>query len=61
MKIDPTYFRPTEVDLLVGDASKAREVLGWTPKRSFAELVAEMMASDLADAKRDAASGKRTV
>src|SRR3954467_7789827 len=61
VKIDPTYFRPTEVDLLVGDASKAREVLGWTPKRSFAELVAEMMASDLADAKRDAASGKRTV
>ncbi|CUT14596.1 GDPmannose 46dehydratase EC 42147 [Bradyrhizobium sp.] len=61
VKIDSTYFRPTEVDLLVGDASKAREVLGWTPKRSFAELVAEMMASDLADAKRDAANGKRTV
>ena len=61
VKIDPTYFRPTEVDLLVGDASKAREVLGWTPKRSFAELVAEMMASDLAEAKRDAAGGKRTV
>jgi GDPmannose 4,6-dehydratase len=61
VKIDPTYFRPTEVDLLVGDASKAREVLGWTPKRTFAELVAEMMASDLASAKRDAGSGKRTV
>jgi GDPmannose 4,6-dehydratase len=61
VKIDPTYFRPTEVDLLIGDASKARQVLGWTPKRSFAELVAEMMASDLADAKRDAASAKRTV
>ncbi|MET4221774.1 GDPmannose 4,6-dehydratase [Bradyrhizobium sp. LB8.2] len=61
VKIDPTYFRPTEVDLLVGDASKAREVLGWTPKRSFAELVAEMMASDLAVAKRDATSGKRSV
>jgi len=61
VKIDPTYFRPTEVDLLVGDASKAREVLGWTPKRSFAQLVEEMMASDLAEAKRDAASGKRTV
>jgi GDPmannose 4,6-dehydratase len=61
VKIDPSYFRPTEVDLLVGDASKAREVLGWKPKRSFTELVAEMMASDLADAKRDAASGKRTV
>ena len=61
VKIDPTYFRPTEVDLLVGDASKARQVLGWKPKRNFAELVAEMMASDLADAKRDVANGKRTV
>jgi GDPmannose 4,6-dehydratase len=61
VKIDPTYFRPTEVDLLIGDASKARDVLGWKPKRSFAELVAEMMASDLAEAKRDAANGKRTV
>ena len=61
VKIDPTYFRPTEVDLLVGDASKAREVLGWTPKRSFADLVAEMVASDLAEAKRDVSSGKRTV
>ena len=61
VKIDPTYFRPTEVDLLIGDASKAREVLGWTPKRTFAELVAEMMSSDLAEAKRDAGHGKRTV
>ncbi|RXT46651.1 GDP-mannose 4,6-dehydratase, partial [Bradyrhizobium betae] len=61
VKIDPTYFRPTEVDLLIGDASKARDVLGWKPKRSFAQLVEEMMASDLADAKRDAANGKRSV
>jgi GDPmannose 4,6-dehydratase len=61
VKIDPTYFRPTEVELLIGDASKARDVLGWKPKRSFAELVAEMMASDLAEAKRDAANGQRTV
>ncbi|TWI73658.1 GDPmannose 4,6-dehydratase [Bradyrhizobium huanghuaihaiense] len=61
VKIDPTYFRPTEVDLLIGDASKAREVLGWTPKRTFAELVAEMMRSDLAEAKRDAGHGKPTV
>src|SRR3954471_24335387 len=61
VKVDPTYFRPTEVDLLVGDASQAREVLGWTPKRSFAQLVEEMVASDLADAKRDAASDKRSV
>ncbi|OSJ18554.1 GDP-mannose 4,6-dehydratase [Bradyrhizobium canariense] len=61
LRIDRTYFRPSEVDLLVGDASKAREVLGWRPKRSFAELVAEMMASDLAVAKRDATRGKRSV
>ena len=61
VKIDPTYFRPTEVDLLIGDASKAREVLGWKPKRSFAQLVEEMMANDLAEAKRDAAHGKRSV
>ena len=61
VKIDPTYFRPTEVDLLVGDASKARKVLGWKPKRTFAQLVEEMVASDLAEAKRDIANGKRTV
>ncbi|MGX1325068.1 GDPmannose 4,6-dehydratase [Bradyrhizobium sp. USDA 377] len=61
VKIDPTYFRPTEVDLLIGDASKAREVLGWTPKRTFTELVAEMMGSDLAEAKRDAGHGQHSV
>ena len=47
--------RPTEVDLLIGDASKAREQLGWKPKTSFAQLVKEMVASDLAIAKREAA------
>jgi GDPmannose 4,6-dehydratase len=52
--IDPRYFRPAEVDTLLGDASKARERLGWEPKIGFAELVAEMMASDLALARRDA-------
>ncbi|SCB30836.1 GDPmannose 4,6-dehydratase [Bradyrhizobium shewense] len=61
VKIDPTYFRPTEVDLLVGDASKAREKLGWKPKRAFAQLVEEMMASDLAEAKWDAVHGKRSL
>ncbi|SDI50898.1 GDP-mannose 4,6-dehydratase [Bradyrhizobium sp. Rc2d] len=61
VRVDPTYFRPTEVDLLVGDASKARAALGWTPKRTFAQLVEEMVASDLAEAKRDMAGGKRTV
>lgn len=61
VKIDPAYFRPTEVDLLVGDASRARQVLGWKPKRSFIQLVGEMVASDLAEAKRDAAHEQRTL
>jgi len=47
VEIDPHYFRPTEVDRLVGDATKAREKLGWTHKTTFAQLVAEMVASDL--------------
>jgi GDPmannose 4,6-dehydratase len=47
VRIDPRYFRPTEVDELVGDPAKARARLGWAHKTSFAELVAEMVASDL--------------
>ena len=47
VKIDPRYFRPTEVDLLIGDPSKARSKLGWQHKVSFDELVAEMVAADL--------------
>lgn len=47
VRIDPRYFRPTEVDLLLGDPSKARRVLGWQHKVTFPELVAEMVASDL--------------
>jgi len=47
VKIDPRYFRPTEVDLLLGDPSKARKVLGWKHEISFPQLVKEMMASDL--------------
>jgi GDPmannose 4,6-dehydratase len=47
VEIDPHYFRPTEVDYLVGDATKAREKLGWSHQTSFAQLVAEMVASDL--------------
>ena len=46
--VDPVYFRPTEVDALVGDASKARRVLGWRPRTTFRELVAEMVRADLA-------------
>ena len=52
VEVDPAYFRPTEVDLLVGDPSKAREKLGWEHKISFDELVAEMVDSDLESARR---------
>jgi len=51
--VDPRYFRPTEVETLLGDASKAKEKLGWIPKISFHELVCEMMREDLKAAKRD--------
>jgi GDPmannose 4,6-dehydratase len=61
VRIDPAYFRPTEVDLLVGDASKVRDKLGWKPKRSFAGLVKEMVASDLAAARLEGANGKHAV
>ncbi|MFM1874730.1 MAG: hypothetical protein RL266_467 [Bacteroidota bacterium] len=47
VKVDPTYFRPAEVDTLIGDATKAKEKLGWQPKVTIQELVAEMVASDL--------------
>jgi len=51
--VDPRYFRPTEVETLLGDPSKAKEKLGWTPKTTFAELVAEMVREDLKTAERD--------
>ena len=47
VRVDPKYFRPTEVDLLIGDAAKAKEKLGWTPKIHFDQLVAEMVQADL--------------
>lgn len=53
VKVDPRYFRPTEVDTLLGDASKARKKLGWQPKISFDELVKEMTRADLQLAKKD--------
>ena len=53
IEIDPQYFRPTEVDRLLGDASKAREKLGWRPKTSLQDLVAEMVREDLKEAERD--------
>ncbi len=53
VRVDPRYFRPTEVETLLGDASKAKAKLGWTPKISFEELVAEMVREDLKSAERD--------
>jgi len=52
--VDPRYFRPTEVETLLGDASKAKRELGWEPRISFDELVREMVESDLKAAERDA-------
>ena len=54
IKIDARYFRPTEVDALLGDASKARRALGWEPQVSFDQLVEEMVREDVASAQRDA-------
>jgi len=49
VRINPKYYRPAEVDLLIGDASKARRVLGWTPKHSFQQLIEMMVDADLED------------
>jgi GDPmannose 4,6-dehydratase len=54
VRVDPRYFRPTEVETLLGDASKARAKLGWAPRITFEELVAEMVREDFRLAKRDA-------
>ena len=53
VKVDPRYFRPTEVETLLGDPSKARQKLGWTAKTAFKDLVAEMVREDLKSAERD--------
>jgi GDPmannose 4,6-dehydratase len=53
VKVDPRYFRPTEVETLLGDPTKAKQKLGWTPKISFEELVAEMVREDYKSAQRD--------
>ena len=53
VRVDPRYFRPTEVETLLGDATKAKVKLGWTPKTTFHELVAEMVQEDLKGAERD--------
>jgi len=54
VRVDPRYFRPTEVETLLGDAAKARARLGWVPRTTFAELVREMVVADLVAARRDA-------
>lgn len=53
IEVDPRYFRPTEVDILLGDSTKAKQKLGWKPKVSFRELVKKMVEADLAEAKKD--------
>ena len=53
IRIDPRYFRPTEVETLLGDASKAKEMLGWQPKIKFEELVKEMMDVDLKNTEKE--------
>jgi GDPmannose 4,6-dehydratase len=53
VKIDPRYFRPTEVETLLGDPRKAKEKLGWSPKTTFEQLVVEMVREDLKNAERD--------
>ena len=53
VQVDPRYFRPTEVDSLLGDPSKAREVLGWTARIGFEEMISEMVREDLRQAERD--------
>ena len=53
VRVDPRYFRPTEVETLLGDATKAKVKLGWTPKTTFHELVTEMVREDLKGAERD--------
>jgi GDPmannose 4,6-dehydratase len=54
MQVDPRYFRPAEVETLLGDPSKAKEKLGWTPEITVQEMCAEMVAEDLKAAKRHA-------
>jgi GDPmannose 4,6-dehydratase len=53
LSVDPTYFRPTEVDLLIGDPSKAKNKLGWVPEHNLASLVKDMMDSDISLMKKD--------
>lgn len=58
VRVDARYFRPTEVDLLIGDATKAKEKLGWSPNVRFEELVKEMVQADLIEVEREVCSGR---
>jgi GDPmannose 4,6-dehydratase len=60
VEVDPRYYRPTEVDILLGDASKARKELGWTPSTSMEKMAQEMVESDLERARNKAMLGKST-
>jgi GDPmannose 4,6-dehydratase len=53
VRVDPRYYRPTEVETLLGDPSKAKEKLGWTPKITFEQLVKEMVEADYMAARKD--------
>jgi GDPmannose 4,6-dehydratase len=53
VSVDPRYFRPSEVDLLLGDPHKAKQKLGWAPKYNLHELIKEMVNSDLKEAKME--------
>jgi GDPmannose 4,6-dehydratase len=59
VRVDPHYFRPAEVETLLGDATKARQRLGWSPRISFETLVHEMVTTDLRLAERDALVAER--
>ena len=54
VRVDPSYFRPTEVDLLIGNPAKAKRVLGWSHTVKLPELAAEMVAADVAELKANA-------
>jgi GDPmannose 4,6-dehydratase len=58
VSVDPRYYRPTEVETLLGDASKAKRELGWSPRITFRELVEEMVEADVNAAEKDALSRK---
>jgi GDPmannose 4,6-dehydratase len=58
VRVDPRYFRPTEVEILLGDPTKAKKNLGWEPRTTFAELAKMMVREDLKEAERDRLCGR---